>query len=642
MPISSSPEMTAGPASTSARASSCWPQRRSADRVRTTSATLPNRLGDADRSRPESVPAAIHAGRQGRLRCQPARGPRSRAVGVRARLPPPARERVRPPQRRGCSVRPAPGPACVRFCRCVRRTSSDASVHAHVPRAGGGRGGGDVAAAARVAPPAARGGDPARRPAAAWRGYRGVGARARRGDRGHRRSARGDEGAPRRLLPRRVRGSRRGDRGGCAARERAARDDRGAPGHPARRVGVSDEAVAAAFREERAIVLATLIRQVGDFQLAEDALQDAFEGAVSAWPRDGVPTNPGAWLTTAARRRAIDRLRRNKSVSDRAERLAELTRLDADEEPEESAIVDDRLRLIFTCCHPALDTPARVALTLRALGGLTTGQIARAFLVAEPTMGKRIVRAKRKIADAHIPYRVPEHDELPDRLRGVLRVVYLIFNEGYVATEGDRLVREELCAEAIRLGDLLCVLMPGEPEVWGLSALMLLHDARRAARVDSSGSFVALDAQDRSRWDQVRIRAGLERLERAVGLGRPGEYQVQAAIAAIEASDPVDWAQIAELYGALAALNPSPVIELNRAVAVGMASSPAAGLEVLTPLLAESALERYQPLYAAHADLLRRSGDAEGAAIAYERAIELTANAVEREELERRLRELSK
>jgi len=405
---------------------------------------------------------------------------------------------------------------------------------------------------------------------------------------------------------------------------------------------VSDEAVAAAFREERAIVLATLIRQVGDFQLAEDALQDAFEGAVTAWRHDGVPTNPGAWITTAARRRAIDRLRRNRSVTDRAERLAELMRLDTDEEPEESAIVDDRLRLIFTCCHPALDTPARVALTLRALGGLTTGQIARAFLVAEPTMGKRIVRAKRKIADAHIPYRVPEHDELPDRLRGVLRVVYLIFNEGYVATEGDRLVREELCAEAIRLGDLLCVLMPGEPEVWGLSALMLLHDARRAARVDSSGSFVALDAQDRSRWDQVRIRAGLERLERAVGLGRPGEYQVQAAIAAIEASDPVDWAQIAELYGALAALNPSPVIELNRAVAVGMASSPAAGLEVLTPLLAESALERYQPLYAAHADLLRRSGDAEGAAIAYERAIELTANAVEREELERRLRELSK
>jgi RNA polymerase sigma-70 factor, ECF subfamily len=408
-------------------------------------------------------------------------------------------------------------------------------------------------------------------------------------------------------------------------------------------MGVSDDAVAAAFREERAIVLATLIRLLGDFQLAEDAVQDAFEGAVTVWRRDGVPANPGAWLTTAARRRAIDRLRRNKSVSDRAERLAELMRLDSDEEPEEdSAIVDDRLRLIFTCCHPALDTPARVALTLRALGGLTTGEIARAFLVAEPAMGKRIVRAKRKIADAHIPYRVPDEQELPERLRGVLRVVYLIFNEGYVATEGERLVREELCAEAIRLGDLLCVLMPGESEVWGLSALMLLHDARRAARVDSGGGFVALDAQDRSRWDADRIRAGLERLERAVRLGRPGEYQVQAAIAALEAQEPIDWTEIAQLYGALAALNPSPVIELNRAVAVGMASGAQAGLDVLAPLLGESTLERYQPLYAAHADLLRRSGDPEGAASAYARAIELTANAVERDELERRLHELSK
>ena len=229
---------------------------------------------------------------------------------------------------------------------------------------------------------------------------------------------------------------------------------------------------ASTFREERAIVLATLIRQVGDFQLAEDAVQDAFEAAVTVWRRDGVPANPGAWITTAARRRAIDRLRRNRSVADRAERLAELMRLDAQhEEPsmdDESTIVDDRLRLIFTCCHPALEMPARVALTLRALGGLTTGEIARAFLVAEPTMGKRIVRAKRKIADAHIPYRVPADEELPDRLRGVLRVVYLIFNEGYAATEGDRLVREELCDEAIRLGELLCRLMPDDAEVWGL------------------------------------------------------------------------------------------------------------------------------------------------------------------------------
>ena len=407
-------------------------------------------------------------------------------------------------------------------------------------------------------------------------------------------------------------------------------------------------AVTETFREERTIVLAALIRQVGDFQLAEDAVQDAFEQAVTAWRRDGVPTNPGAWITTAARRRAIDRLRRNRSVADRAERLAELMRLDEQtEEPSmdtESTIVDDQLRLIFTCCHPALDISARTALTLRALGGLTTGEIARAFLVAEPTMGKRIVRAKRKIADAHIPYRVPADEELPERLRGVLRVVYLIFNEGYVATEGDRLVREELCAEAIRLGELLTRLMPDEPEVWGLSALMLLHDARRAARVDAEGRYIALDAQDRSLWDQARIRAGRERLERAIRLGRPGEYQVQAAISALEteapSSDAVDWAQVAELYGALAALNPSPVIELNRAVAVGLADGPAAGLGLLEPLLGESALERYQPLHAAHADLLRRSGDAAGAARAYEQAIALTANAVEREELERRRREL--
>jgi RNA polymerase sigma-70 factor (ECF subfamily) len=412
------------------------------------------------------------------------------------------------------------------------------------------------------------------------------------------------------------------------------------------------DAVAAAvtetFRAERPIVLATLIRQVGDFQLAEDAVQDAFEQAVTAWRRDGVPANPGAWITTAARRRAIDRLRRNRSVADRAERLADLMRLDEQtEEPTmdtESTIVDDQLRLIFTCCHPALDISARTALTLRALGGLTTGEIARAFLVAEPTMGKRIVRAKRKIADAHIPYRVPADEELPERLRGVLRVVYLIFNEGYVATEGDRLVRAELCAEAIRLGELLARLMPDEPEVWGLAALMLLHDARRAARVDASGGYIALHDQDRSLWDQDRIRAGRERLERAIRLGRPGEYQVQAAIAALEteapSSETVDWAPIAELYGALVVLNPSPVIELNRAVAVGLADGPAAGLALVEPLLAEPALERYQPLHAAHADLLRRSGDVEGAARAYERAIALTANAVERDELERRRREL--
>ena len=392
--------------------------------------------------------------------------------------------------------------------------------------------------------------------------------------------------------------------------------------------------VTAAYRDERAIVLATLIRQVGDFQLAEDALQDAFEAAVAQWPRDGVPANPGAWITTAARRRAIDRLRRDRSVRDRAERLADLQRLDAEAPPADTAIVDDRLRLIFTCCHPALDMPARVALTLRALGGLTTGEIARAFLVAEPAMGKRIVRAKRKIADAHIPYRVPADEELPDRLRGVLRVVYLIFNEGYAAAEGDRLIREELCDEAIRLGELLVRLVPEDAEVFGLLALMLLHDARRAARVDASGRYVALDDQDRSLWDQDELRAALAALDRAVRLRNPGEYQLQAAITALQIGENQDWDQIAELYGALSAVNPSPVVELNRAVAVGLASGPAAGLELLEPLLEE--LDRYQPAHAAHAELLARAGDTEGAERAYERAIALTANAVERAELERR------
>ena len=405
-------------------------------------------------------------------------------------------------------------------------------------------------------------------------------------------------------------------------------------------------AIAETFRDERAIVLATLIRQSGDFQVAEDAVQEAFESALTVWRRDGIPNSPGAWITTAARRRAIDRLRRDRSVADRAERLADLMRLDAQHEEvpsmdDESSLVDDRLRLIFTCCHPALAMPARVALTLRTLGGLTTAEIARGFLVAEPTMGKRIVRAKRKIAEAHIPYRVPPDEELPDRLRGVMRVVYLIFNEGYSATGGDRLVREELCDEAIRLGELLCRLMPDDSEVWGLSALMLLHDARRAARVDSDGRYTALGDQDRSLWDQDRIGEGLARLDRAVRLRRPGEYQLQAAITALQIQSPdaerTDWTQIAELYGALGRLTPSPVIELNRSVAVGMADGPAAGLALLEPLLADPALERYQPLYAAHAELLTRAGDSTGAARAYERAIALTENAVERSELERRL-----
>ena len=307
---------------------------------------------------------------------------------------------------------------------------------------------------------------------------------------------------------------------------------------------------------------------------------------------------------------------------------------------EPSTIVDDRLRLIFTCCHPALEMPARVALTLRALGGLTTGEIARAFLVAEPTMGKRIVRAKRKIAEAHIPYRVPADAELPDRLRGVLRVVYLIFNEGYAAAEGDRLVREELCDEAIRLGQLLCRLMPDDAEVWGLLALMLLHDARRAARVDSSGRYVALHDQDRSLWDRGRIREGEVLLEAAMRRRRPGPYQLQAAIAALHATaaspQDADHAQIAALYDELARRLRSPIVEVNRAVAHGRAFGPDAGLAVLERLLEAGTLDHYAPLHAAHADLLERAGDADGASRAYARAAALADNEVSRVELRRR------
>jgi RNA polymerase sigma-70 factor, ECF subfamily len=357
-----------------------------------------------------------------------------------------------------------------------------------------------------------------------------------------------------------------------------------------------------AFREERAAVLATLIRYVGDFQLAEDAVQDAFVDATASWGRDGVPENPGAWLTVAARRRAIDRIRRAAALSDRAARLARLMALDSEDEypsmSEQTTIVDDRLRLIFTCCHPALDLAARVALTLRAVGGLSTGEIARAFLVAEPAMGKRIVRAKRKIADAKIPYRVPADEELPDRTRGVLRVLYLIFNEGYAATEGDELIRGELCTEAIRLGRLLTTLMPDEADVWGLLALMLLHDSRSAARV-ARGHYAALDEQDRSQWDQVKLKEGRASLGRAARLRQPGEYQLQAAITALHMeADGTDWVRVVELYGALAQLSPSPVVEVNRAAAVGFATGPEAGLRLPEPLLTDpgsSATSRCTP-----------------------------------------------
>ena len=412
-----------------------------------------------------------------------------------------------------------------------------------------------------------------------------------------------------------------------------------------------DEVLTQTFRHDRAGILATLIRRLGDFQLAEDAVQDAFADAAANWSSAGIPANPAAWITVAARRRAIDRLRRTQSIADRAKRLAELTRLDeqGDQEeqmstPEEDTVADDRLRLMFTCCHPALAVSAQLALTLRTLGGLSTGEIARAFLVAEPTMGKRVVRAKRKIADARIPYRVPEAEELPARLGGVLRVVYLIFNEGYTASAGAELVRASLCEEAIRLAVLLSELMPDAAETWGLLALTLLHDSRRGARVDAGGAFVPLDAQDTELWDEAKVEAGRSALRRALRLGGAGEFQLQAAIAAIEmegaSSGAIDWQRVAALYGALASVAPSPVVAVNRAAAVAFSDGPQSGLALLAPLLCDATLAGYQPLHATHAELLRRIGDARGAIEAYRRTIELTDNAVERAELERRLEDV--
>jgi RNA polymerase sigma-70 factor (ECF subfamily) len=407
-------------------------------------------------------------------------------------------------------------------------------------------------------------------------------------------------------------------------------------------------AVDAAFREEWGRVVATLIRTTGDWDLAEECAQDAFALALARWPKDGIPVRPGAWLTTAARNRAIDVLRR-KAVG--AAKLREVAATSYEPEPypaaetDHSGVPDDRLRLIFTCCHPALALEARVALTLRTLAGLTTAEIARAFLASEPTMAKRLVRAKQKIQNAGIPYRVPPAHLLPERTSAVLGVLYLLFNEGYSATAGADLVRQNLSAEAIRLARVLVRLMPAEPEATGLLALMLLHDARRAARVDARGDLVTLEDQDRGQWNAAEIGEGVSLLAGALRHGRPGPYQVQAAIAACHATAPTadrtDWPQIAALYGQLGEFLPTPVVELNYAVAVGMARGPAAGLALVEALETEGKLAGYHLLPATRADLLRRLGRKPEAAAAYAEALALVSTDAERRYLSRRLKETS-
>jgi len=401
-------------------------------------------------------------------------------------------------------------------------------------------------------------------------------------------------------------------------------------------------------REESGRILSTLIGLLGDFDLAEEMLQEAYTVALQKWPLEGTPANPRSWLISTARHKAIDRLRREQRFERKAEQIAKSSEsiVAAESDLDEEMVADDRLRLIFTCCHPSLPLEARVALTLRTVCGITTEEISRAFLVPLATMAQRLVRAKGKIREAGIPYRVPSQEELRDRLDGVLLVVYLIFNEGYLASSGDALIRRELCAEAIRLGRVLCELQPGQAEAQALLGLMLLHDSRRDARVSTEGELVLLEEQDRSLWHAEQIREGTEIVELALRQGAAGMYAVQASIAALHANAKTaietDWAQIVALYDVLLRTHASPVIEVNRAVAVAMARSVEEGLALLDEIEMREELEEFHLLPAARADLLRRLGRMADAAEAYRRALTLTTNDIERRFLMRRLGEIEK
>ena len=401
-----------------------------------------------------------------------------------------------------------------------------------------------------------------------------------------------------------------------------------------------EAAVAEAFQAEWGRVVATLVRLTGDWDLAEECAQDAFATALERWPRDGIPRRPGAWLTTVARNRALDRVRRDRAGASKTREVAVMA-LGNDELAPDQDVPDDRLRLMFTCCHPALPFEAQVALTLRTLAGMTTNEIARAFLVPEATMAQRLVRAKRKIRHAGIPFVVPPAHQLVERTAAVLAVLYLLFNEGYSASSGADLVRRSLTAEAIRLGRVLCTLMPDEPEALGLLALMLFHGARSAARVDGNGDLVVLADQDHSLWDDAAIAEGRRRLDAAARLGRPGPFQVQAAIAEchVRSGGETDWAQVAVLYDLLFAMSPSAVIALNRAVAVSMCEGPEAGLALIDDIAPDGELRGYHLLPAARGDMLRRLGRRTEAAEAYRQAHDLAGTDAERRYLERPLLE---